>query len=317
MASVMLEKGKKTSGGVYGQIRHDFRLNKNYSNKDIDLERTYLNKQYGCQTGKDAREKFKSILKEIDEKLPPLRKKQDRKVALEMVFKAPRDNMTYEEETKFFDEMYKALEKEFGARVLYGVSHFDEKHMYIDAKTHKKMMSRDELHVMVIPYVEGKGVNMDMFYKRSLPKQLNKLADEVCKNLFGYKYQTGDKAKGLDDVDVLKAKSLELKVAQLTKEKEELQGSINSLIIKANELGMAQKSTQNTLRKSNNDNLIQDFKDLSNKAQKMMEEKVETIDDIRLKESLTDEYIMGFRTIKKQVRKEIEENLLPDDDFSR
>ena len=63
MASVMLEKGKKTMGGVMGQIRHDFRQNKTYSNKDIDLERSNLNQKYGCQTATQAREKFKKYVK--------------------------------------------------------------------------------------------------------------------------------------------------------------------------------------------------------------------------------------------------------------
>lgn len=304
MASVMLEKGKKTTGGVMGQIRHDFRQNKTYSNKDIDLERSNLNQKYGCQTATQAREKFKKYLKEIDEKLPPIRKKQDRKVALEMVFKAPRDNMTNEEETQFFDALYEALEKEYGARVLYGVSHFDEKHTYIDAKTHKKMISRDELHVMILPYVEGKGINMDQFYKRSLPKQLNQIADTVCKELFGYKYQTGDKAKGLDDIDVLKRKSLELTIKQLTKEKEELQNGISSLLVKANELGMVKKSTENVLRKTQTETLKKEYEALEKKSEETLNQKVETIDDIRLKESLCDEYIMGFRVIKQKAKEE-------------
>ena len=220
--------------------------------------------------------------------------------------------MTNEEETQFFDALYKALEKEYGARVLYGVSHFDEKHIYVDAKTGKKMMSRDELHVMVLPYVEGKGINMDQFYKRSLPKQLNQIADDVCKELFGYKYQTGDKAKGLDDIDTLKRKSLELTIKQLTKEKEDLQIGISSLLAKVNELGLVKKSTENVLRKTTKEDLKKEYEALEKKSEEVLKEKVETIGDIQLKESLCGEYIMGFRAIKQKAKEETIDDLALD-----
>ena len=209
MASVQLDGGKHTTKqATSAHIPHDFRERENYSNKDIDKDLTYLNETYGCSTGMKAREKLLSRIAECDAFHPPKRYKADRKTSLEMHIPAPRENLSYEQLRTFFRKAYANLEDMFGKEnVIYGVTHFDETHKFLNPDDGKYHMSREGLHVVIVPWTEKDGLNMHSFYRRTLPTKINKMLDKTCQEVFGFDYQDGTKISNKAKVEKLKETS--------------------------------------------------------------------------------------------------------------
>ena len=222
MASATFEGGKHTTKqACSGNIKHDYRERENYDNKDIDGSLTYLNQHFGCETGDEARKKLRQRIADCDSEHPPKRIRADRKTSLEICIPAPREGLDFDKTREFFSEAYKSLEVLFGKEnVIYGVSHFDEVHEYIDARDNKTHTSRAGLHVVVIPwtddapFVDDKhktGLNMNNFYKKNLPNIVNGRLDEVCQRIFDFDYQDGTKSTRKETVDVLKIGSENIK----------------------------------------------------------------------------------------------------------
>ncbi len=209
MASVQLDGGKHTTKqATSAHIPHDFRERENYANKDIDKSLTYLNETYGCSTGMIAREKLLNRIAECDAFHPPKRYKADRKTSLEMHIPAPRENLSYEQLRTFFRKAYANLEDMFGKEnVIYGVTHFDETHEFLNPDDGKFHMSREGLHVVIVPWTEKDGLNMHSFYRRTLPTKINKMLDKTCQEVFGFDYQDGTKISNKAKVEKLKETS--------------------------------------------------------------------------------------------------------------
>lgn len=215
MASAQFDKGKHTFLQVItGIIPHCFRERENYANEEIDISRSDLNQKFGCSTGDEARAKYKARVKECDELHPPKRVKKDRKTSLGIHIPSPREGLNTKELHQFFTEVYKKLEELFGEEnVIFGVSHFDEVHEYYDPHDKQNHISREGLHVEVIPWTDSMdwipekyraGLNMNNFYRRSLPTMINNALDEVCNEVFGFDYQDGRKTRNKESVEELK-----------------------------------------------------------------------------------------------------------------
>ena len=220
MASVQMEAGKHTTKqATSGHIPHDYRERENYANEDIDKSRTHLNQTFGCQTGKEAREKLLKRIAECDAVHPPKRVKADRKTSLEIHIPAPREGVDDEQLREFFSLVYTECENMFGKQnVIYGVSHFDEVHEYTDPQDKQVHASREGEHVVVIPMTDDmdfvpekykSGLNMNNFYRRNLPTLINKRLDACCQKVFGFDYQDGTGKKGKESVEALKEASAE------------------------------------------------------------------------------------------------------------
>ncbi len=217
MASVQVDGGKQTTKEVTSKsIPHNFRLHENYSNKDIDKSRTYLNQHFGCKTADEARAKFLMRVAACDAAHPPVRIKQDRKTALEICIPSPREGLDPDKEREFYAEAYSEMEKLFGKdNVIYGVTHFDEIHEFYDPRDKQMHISRSGLHFVVVPFCDDmdfipdeykKGLNMNSFYRRQCfqPNMLNERLDEVCQRVFGFDYQDGTKNHGTATIEQLK-----------------------------------------------------------------------------------------------------------------
>lgn len=229
MASGKLKKFG-TKEGLYRVTKHNYRLSKNYSNKDIDLSRSHLNRHYGPQTAEEFREKFRAMIKAADEKHPPKRMKKDRQTMLEVVVWSPREGMSPEQEAAWSEAAYKALDELFPGQLVGGTYHADEVHEY-ELKNGEKHISRGNTHIDMIPWTGEKGLNMDAFYKRSLPNRINEKLDEVCMEMFGIPYRDGTGKKSNKTVEELKYESkiaaLENKVDGLQNEVLDWQGIAN------------------------------------------------------------------------------------------
>lgn len=202
MASTTVVKHTMASASS-GQLNHIYRQHENYGNQEIDLSRAGDNVYFGCHNVHDARERLQHRIAELDEMLPPKKKRKDRVVAISYELPAPRAGMSKEECDRFFRRVYKSYEQVYGDDIICGAVHYDEVHEYTDIDG-TKTMSRPHLHIIGIPNVADKGINGRAFYDRGLPNRLNKIADTVCMELFGYKYRDGSKQKSRGTVEQLK-----------------------------------------------------------------------------------------------------------------
>lgn len=210
MASGKLKK-YPTREALYRVANHNFRAKKNHSNKDIDPERTKYNRHYGGpQTAEEFRQKFREMIKAADAKKPPKRLKKDRQTMLEVIVWSPRERMNPEDEARWSEAAYKAIEEMFPGQIIGGTYHADEVHDYtLNGEEHR---SRGHTHICMIPWTEERGLNMDAFYKRSLPNKINEKLDEVCMEMFGIPYRDGTGAKSDKTVEELKLESRKAKL---------------------------------------------------------------------------------------------------------
>lgn len=238
MASAQFEGGKHTTTqACSGNIPHDFRERDNYANKDIDLSMTYLNQTFGCSNGDEARMKLRKRIASCDAEHPPKRVKSDRKTSLEICIPAPREDLSNDMLRVFYAKAYSDMVDLFGEEnVIYGVSHFDEEHSYVNSRDGEIHVSRSGLHLVVVPWTDGQdwipekyksGLNMNNFYRRTLPKKVNERLDAVCQQVFGFDYQDGSKAAGKETVEQLKEGSKTIEDQQ--KVLEELQQKIDKI----------------------------------------------------------------------------------------
>lgn len=211
MASINLQKGKcDMKKALYGIPGHNYRTNKNHSNKDIDPTRSHLNKHFGPQTPQEFRERFRKMVAAMDEKHPPKRMKKDRKVLLMMDTPSPREGMTMEDEAKWGDKVHEIMEELFPGQVVGSTYHADEVHEYKLEKGGKVHISRGHTHTAVIPWTDEKGLNMDAFYdykSKALPNKINEALDKACQEMFGFPYRDGSYQKSKGDVEKMKLQS--------------------------------------------------------------------------------------------------------------
>lgn len=217
MASAKLQKNL-TRQGLYKVASHNYRTKANHSNKDIDPTRTHLNRHYGPQTVQEFRERFKSMIKDADEKRPPKRVKKDRQTMLEVIIWSPREGMSPEDEAAWSKAAYEVVYGMYGEQIVGATYHADEVHDYT-APDNTEHVSRGHTHLCMIPWDAEKGLNMDAFYKRSLPNKINAALDEKCKEMFGYPYRDGSQAKSRQTVEELKLAST---IARREKEENKL-----------------------------------------------------------------------------------------------
>ena len=211
MASADLKKHLR--GYVLNGIAaHNFRTKENHSNKDIRPELTPFNRHYGPQTKEEFLEKFKAMVAAMDEKHPPKRKKKDRKEGLGVLISSPREGMSPEDEAMWSEAAFEVMLELFPDQVVGGTYHADEVHTYIDPDDHLEHVSRGHTHIELIPWTETKGLNMDEFYKRTLPNKINEALDAKCQELFGFPFRNGTGAKSRGSVERMKQKSLEAQI---------------------------------------------------------------------------------------------------------
>ena len=202
MASVSITKHTMSSASS-GQINHCYRTHERYASEDIDTSLSSHNVVLGCRTAHEARSRLQNRIAEIDEVLPPKRRRKDRVVCVEYCVPAPRENMSLDEQIQFLRTAYEGFKELFGSEnIICGTIHIDERHEYKDSTgTHT---SRAHLHVLGVPFVPEKGINGKEFLKRETYNEVNAKMDELCQELQGYTFRDGTKQKSRGTVEQLK-----------------------------------------------------------------------------------------------------------------
>lgn len=227
MASVNLKKGKCDKGkALHGIPRHNYRDSKNHSNKDIDPSRSHLNKHYGPQSSAEFRDRLRSMIKAADEKKPPKRQKQDRKVMLAAVIPSPREGMSPEDEARWSAKTWEIMNELFPGQIVGATYHADEIHWYTPPGEKEQHLSRGHTHYSLLPWTDAKGLNMDAFYRRDLPNKINEALDKACMEMFGFPFRDGSQKKGVKSVEQLKKES---EIAALDNQVDNLQNNVLDL----------------------------------------------------------------------------------------
>ena len=213
-----------------GHYQQELREKLNHSNKHINPEMTKHNYSIGAKDFYEACDKAKARVEEADKEHPPQRVKKDRVVACSLGIVCPPEiaDKGLVAASDYFDKVYGKLEDYFGKEnVCGGFVHFDEQHIYIDAKTKEKRKSLFHMNVFVVAYVDeevyakvpdpedpkkrinGKkrmqGVNGKTFSSRKHMQEVNRVMEDICHE-YGIEWHTGE-GKNHETVETLKAKS--------------------------------------------------------------------------------------------------------------
>lgn len=221
MSSVDFKKCKggtpQASAMIRHMERHDGR-DVEYSNKWVDKARTHLNSVVDgggtVEDGKAPRswqthKQLKERVRQIDAVEPPKRIRKDRVTVVTLTIAAP-EGVAVEDEERFFQLAYEEIAKFCGGteNVSKGFVHRDEIHDYIDTDG-SRQTSRAHMHMAVIPYVRGIGVNGKAFETRARMRELNAAIDERCREELHVPFLTGKKGRTGRTVEELQAMSEE------------------------------------------------------------------------------------------------------------
>lgn len=236
MASVNFMKCKGGTGEASAMIKHMERhdgKDVEYANRWVDKSRTHLNTVVGnVEENKGSRatkERLDARVKEIDSKLPPKRIRKDRVTIVSMEVPAP-EGISPKNEEDFFRIAHEEIAKFCGGseNVSNGYVHRDEIHDYIDTDGLRKT-SRAHMHMAVVPYVDGIGVNGKAFETRKRMKELNAAIDQRCRQELGLPFMTGKKGRTGRTVEELQAMSEGKAIEQAKQDLSSLESQIDVL----------------------------------------------------------------------------------------
>ncbi|MBQ9062292.1 MAG: hypothetical protein IJ121_05645 [Eubacterium sp.] len=249
MSSVNWKKLKYTQSTA--MLRHAARYDDTdqdvqYKNPFLDKSRTHLNSRLShsskYETGKEAAERLRNRVKEIDAVEPPQRVRKDRVTAISFTVSAP-EGLQPDQEEQFFNIVYRHLTEKAGGpeNISPMYIHRDETHEYFNVnntgkdndKTGTIVTSRVHAHCTAIPYVPGKGVNAKTFMTRSTMRELNRTIDKSCKEELGIPFLTGARQPYGRSVEELQAASEQarrrMELEEIEKKKEQSKAELKEI----------------------------------------------------------------------------------------
>lgn len=191
LSKLVCHMGKYTRGNVFGLQRHNQRENKNYSNENVDLEKSKFNYDLANQGNI-------KYLNKVDEIINKYRTNTDRSVRRDAVVfvdtiissdKLFFDNLTEADTKKFFEESYKYLKEKVGSEnIVSAMVHLDENcpHMHMSfvpinddgSLSAKKKINRNFLRKIqeeFPQYLKNKGFDIERGMENSTKKHLEPL----------------------------------------------------------------------------------------------------------------------------------------------
>lgn len=239
MSSVDFSKCKgagQAAARVAHMTRHDGKDDVEYANKWVDKSRTHLNTVIGASglvddvpSTRKTIARLKKRVREIDDVLPPKRVRKDRVTMVTLTIAAP-DGLLKKDEERFFRIAYDEIAAFCGGveNCSDGFIHRDEQHEYIDTDG-SKCTSRPHMHMAVVPFVEGKGINGKAFETRSRMRALNESIDQRCREELHISFMTRRRGRTGRTVEELQAMSEGKAIAEARKELDELNEALNVL----------------------------------------------------------------------------------------
>ena len=179
MSYVVARMTKYKSGNLGGAYRHNERIFKQHSNKDIDIERSHLNYEL---TDRDRSMSYEKQIKNYIDK-NKISKRAIRKDAVlcdEWIITSDKDffaKLTPEETKRFFETSKNYFAENYGLEnIAYASVHLDE--------------NTPHMHMGIVPMKQGKLSSKSIFNR----EELKKIQDELPKYLsqYGFHLQRGE-----------------------------------------------------------------------------------------------------------------------------
>lgn len=222
MASVNFEKFKSVTQAK-AVMRHcdkEERIKtKQHSNDDINQQATKRNTQITNRDYNATCQLFDERLAFLDEQ-PGANKRKDRVVCFGLNIPAP-NGMDTQTAKEWFNKAYRAVCEQYGKQnVMNAYIHRDEQHEYTDTESNEKRMSREHMHVIVIPEHDGK-LNGKWFSSKRNMIQLNNTLHKMTEDDYSLQFMDGSKKKSRKSVEALKRRSEALQAEERVKALEE------------------------------------------------------------------------------------------------
>lgn len=212
MAGVETSKSTiKNVGQMKSHYDEEKRLTNNHRNKHIDKSKTPLNYNLGASSWREMMKACKEEVKLQDKLCPPKRKKNDRKDMYTLIIYCPEELERRNKE--FFEKFYEKYEEAFPGSLKGIQVHLDEQHNYIDPDTKEERKSLIHGHCFGVPISE-KGCNMKSFMNRQYFVKVNAICSEIAKEM-GANYHTGKghhQSKKVEDMKLASARALDEKI---------------------------------------------------------------------------------------------------------
>ena len=175
-------------------------INKSLTNKNAQLKRSY---EETCKL-------FDDTLADLDRR-PKANHRIDRVVtyAIEGPLPIPVDNEKDKEKAyQWIQGVVNILKKKYpSVVVLQWYMHRDEQHEYLNPDTGEYVMSRQHVHIFVMPIVDEKLNSKKFFPNKKAFYDFNARVDELTISIFGVPYSDGSKKKGFSTTEELKIAS--------------------------------------------------------------------------------------------------------------
>jgi plasmid recombination enzyme len=179
MSYVVARMTKYKSGNLGGAYKHNERIFKQHSNKDIDIERSHLNYEL---TDRDRSMSYEKQIKNyIDEnKISKRAIRKDAVLCDEWIITSDKDffaKLTPEETKRFFETSKNYFAENYGLEnIAYASVHLDE--------------NTPHMHMGIVPMKQGKLSSKSIFNR----EELKKIQDELPKYLsqYGFHLQRGE-----------------------------------------------------------------------------------------------------------------------------
>lgn len=234
MASVnwqKMTKQKICSFGMKAHMETDERKKREHANMDIDKTKSNENYSLGSSSWNEAVKSLNERNEAVDEVLPPKRVRKDRVYGISLEYTCPRVLTEQGRSDEFFAKAHEFMEEYFGKENIHGTFvHKDEVHPYVTIGG-LIMMSCEHAHVLVSPYVEGKGINGSLFETRAKLRDFNDKFHAMVLREFGIEYNTHE-TPGHKTVEELKKmetiERLEREIEDKTHTVEELEADIEA-----------------------------------------------------------------------------------------
>lgn len=222
MASVNFEKFKSVTQAK-AVMRHCDKQEriktKQHSNDDINQQATERNTQIANRNYNTTCQLFDERLAFLDEQ-PGANKRKDRVVCFGLNIPAPH-GMDTQTAKEWFNKAYRAVCEQYGRQnVMNAYIHRDEQHEYTDTESNEKRMSREHMHVIVIPEHDGK-LNGKWFSSKRNMIQLNNTLHKMTEDDYSLQFMDGSKKKSRKSVEALKRRSEALQAEERVKALEE------------------------------------------------------------------------------------------------
>ena len=194
----------KTPSNAKAMLRHcdrDERLKtKEHSNRELDKSKTKHNAQFKYDY-QETVERYEKRISDLDA-TTNTNKRKDR-ITMFMLETVVPDGLSGAKARDWMDKCLEAVYDMYGSKnVINAYIHRDETHEYID-EDNKKKMSREHIHIAVVPEHEGV-LNGKWFSSRSNMMKLNNSLQKMTQSEFNCDYMTGRNKKRSKTVEELK-----------------------------------------------------------------------------------------------------------------